>query len=48
MNLHRIFKPVSAILLTIGLVAFGVAPADAATPHKAPTKSTFDTGWGFR
>jgi hypothetical protein len=48
MNLRRIYKPISAILLTIGLVSFGVSPADAAPVHKAPTKSTsrLDTGWG--
>jgi hypothetical protein len=48
MNLRRVSKPISAILLTVGLVALGVAPADAAPVHQAPTTSTNDTGWGFK
>ena len=48
MNLRRIAKPISAILLTVGLVSVGVAPADAAVPRKAPAVSTNDTGWGFK
>jgi hypothetical protein len=48
MNLNRIFKPISAILLTAGIVVAGVsAPADAATT-KAPSHTTNDTGWGIK
>jgi hypothetical protein len=46
MNLRQIFKPIAAILLSVGLVTMGVAaPADAATK---PTHTTRDTGWGFK
>ena len=47
MNLRRFSKPVSALLLTVGLVALGVAPADAATTGSRPTHTTSDTGWGW-
>ena len=44
MNLRRISKPVTALLLSVGLVTFGVAaPANAAAE---PVFSTNDTGWG--
>jgi len=46
MNLHHIFKPVAAAILAVALVSFGVAPTDAAPPHKAATTHTNDTGWG--
>lgn len=43
MNLRRIVKPLSAVLLIAGLLVSGVAPADAAMrPGHSPT----DTGWG--
>jgi hypothetical protein len=49
MNLNRIFKSISALLLTAGIVVAGVsAPADAATTVKAPSHTTNDTGWGFK
>jgi hypothetical protein len=48
MNLRRMYKPLSAILLTVGLVTLGVAPADAAPPLKPHSVSKFDTGWGFK
>jgi len=59
MNLRRIAKPFSAILLVVGLVTLGAAPADASvhkphghgtdvTFHKAHTYSPTDTGWGFK
>ncbi len=48
MNLRSIYKPLSAILLTIGLVSIGVSPADAAPPKKPTSVSTRDTGWGFK
>ncbi len=46
----RLFKPVAAILLAIGIASAGVAPASAGTVTvlKAPTHSTNDTGWGFK
>jgi hypothetical protein len=45
MNLRRIVKPLSAILLTAGLLSLGVvAPADAGTT--GPGATTHDTGWG--
>jgi hypothetical protein len=45
----RIFKPLAAILLAIGLTTVSVAaPASAATPKKAPAATTQDTGWGFK
>ncbi|MEO7352491.1 MAG: hypothetical protein ABIW17_11385 [Marmoricola sp.] len=46
MNLRHIFKPVAAAILAVGLLSFGVAPADAAPLHKATTMHTCDTGWG--
>jgi hypothetical protein len=43
----RILKPIAAILLAAGLTTVSVvAPAEAATPTKAPAASTNDTGWG--
>ena len=48
MNLRRIYKPISAILLTVGLVTISVSPADATPPKKPSSISTKDTGWGFR
>jgi hypothetical protein len=49
MNLRRIAKPLSALLLTVGLITVGVAPADAAGPAKTRTSAhTNDTGWGFK
>jgi len=46
MNFRKIFKPLAAILLSVGLVTIGIAaPADAGTK---PTHSTRDTGWGFK
>ena len=47
MNLRRIAKPISAILLTVGLIGISVGPADAGT-RRAPGHSINDTGWGFR
>jgi hypothetical protein len=47
MNLRRIAKPVSAILLTVGLFSVGIAPADAGVTKPAGP-STNDTGWGFK
>ena len=47
MNLHRLAKPVSAILLAVGLLTIGVAPADAGVV-RPPTQHTNDTGWGFK
>jgi hypothetical protein len=45
----RIFKPIAAILLAVGLATVSVAaPASAATVKKAPVVSTNDTGWGIR
>jgi hypothetical protein len=46
MNLRNIVKPIAAVLLTVGIVTAGVAPADAAS--STPTHSTNDTGWGFK
>jgi hypothetical protein len=46
MNLRRLAKPVSAILLAVGLLTIGVAPADAGVAR--PTQHTNDTGWGFK
>ncbi len=47
MNLRQIAKPVTAILLSIGLATLGVAaPAEAGSTK--PTHSTRDTGWGFK
>jgi hypothetical protein len=48
MNLRPVIKPLAALLLTFGLVTVSVAPADAAPAKKAPTYSTYDTGWGIR
>jgi hypothetical protein len=48
MNLRPVIKPLAALLLTFGLVTASVAPADAAPAKKAPTYSTYDTGWGLR
>jgi hypothetical protein len=48
MNLRRLVKPLSALVLTVGLVTIGVTPADAATTSKTPTYHTNDTGWGFK
>jgi hypothetical protein len=46
MNLRRFAKPVSAILLAVGLLTMGVAPADAGVAR--PAMHTNDTGWGFK
>ena len=46
MNLRRIAKPLSAVLLTVGLIGISVGPADAGT--KPPAVHTSDTGWGFK
>jgi hypothetical protein len=48
MNLRRIAKPLSAILLTVGILTVGVAPADAAGPGNSHRATTNDTGWGFK
>jgi len=59
MNLRRIAKPLSAIVLAASLVTIGAAPADArihkadgqstnVTFHKAPSVLGEDTGWGKR
>jgi hypothetical protein len=48
MNLRRIFKPIAAAILTVGLVTAAVAPADAAVTRKSPSTGTYDTGWGFK
>lgn len=46
MNLRRIFKPIAALLLSVGLVTVGIAaPADAGT---RPPPPKHDTGWGFK
>lgn len=46
MNLRHIYKPIAAILLSIGLATVGIAaPADAASK---PKFTTHDTGWGFK
>jgi hypothetical protein len=45
----RIFKPIAAIILAVGLTTVSVAaPAEAAILTKAPAASTSDTGWGFK
>ena len=49
MNLRRISTTLSALLLSVGLVSVGIAPADAAGgPRQISHTKPGDTGWGFK
>jgi hypothetical protein len=49
MNLRRISTPITALLLAVGIVSVGVAPADAAAgPRTGSHTKPGDTGWGFK
>ena len=49
MNLRRISTTLSALLLSVGLVSVGIAPADAAAgPRTGSHTKPGDTGWGFK
>jgi hypothetical protein len=45
MDLRRVAKQLSTLVLVVGLVTIGAAPADATAQHK---HSAMDTGWGFK
>ena len=48
MNLRRIFKPLAAAILAVGLVTAACRPGGRRAAPQRPTKHTYDTGWGFK